>query len=174
MTNYPNWAAGDPITADWLNHTQGFWFYKASDLTRTSTVTLADDPDLTMELDANAVYWVEFNLLAGATNAEDFRSEWGVPSGATGFKECWGPSETVTTNSTGDANLVRLGVHGFTTDIIYGGIRNANNLFFSAREFGLVHTTSAGTLVFRWAQGTSGATGTVLAADSSLHVKRIA
>jgi hypothetical protein len=173
MVNYPNWAAGDPITADWLNLTQGDWIVKAADTTRTSTTTLADDPDLTTTLDASAVYFVEFKLRVACVNAEDFATDWTAPSGASGLREAWGPSETVTTDADGDSNLVRLGVHGFTTDVVYGGVRNSAANQFPIMERAIITTTDSGTLALRWAQGTSGGTGTKLAAGSSLYVKRI-
>ena len=141
--------------------------------TRTSTVTLADDPDLTTTLDANAIYYVEFKLRVACVNAEDFMTDWTVPSGAAGNRDCFGPSETATTDAEGDSNLARYGTHGFATDVVYGGVRNSTSNQMPVRESALVTTTDGGTLALRWAQGTSGVNGTTLASGSSLYVKRV-
>jgi hypothetical protein len=173
MVNYPSWAAGDPITASGLNATQGDWIIKPSNTTRTSTIVLADDPDLTTTLEANAVYHVDFRLRVACVNAEDFMTDWTVPSGASGNRDCLGAAETVTTDTDGKSNLTVHRTAGFATDVVYGGVRNSSSNQMPVHESAIIATTSAGTLALRWAQGTSGGTGTTLAADSSLHVKRI-
>lgn len=170
---YPVVLAGQRVTAALLTSMLPLEAYKTGATTRTSTAVMDDDPDLFVDLEASATYAVTFELFFGAILAEDIRTEWAVPSGATGFKGVHGPGSTAT-DANADNIAMRSGVHGFTTDVVYSGVRNDNTLANYVREWGHVTTTNAGVLGLNWAQGTSGLTGTVLFAGSSLIAKRMA
>lgn len=177
MSVYPVLSAGQRITAALLTSMLPITVIKPGDTTRTSTTTVADDPDLTLALEANATYLVEFFIIMGAETDEDFKSDWNVTGSTTptGFKGVLGPGSTVA-DSNADNIAMRAGVHGFGTDITYSGTRSAtlNNQFCSVREWGYVITTTTANIAYRWAQGTSGTTGTILAAGSTLLARRIA
>lgn len=171
--NYPNWQAGDPITASALNYTQGEVIVKPSTTDRPSTTTVTDDPHLTTTLDANATYSVELHLKVAGLAAADIKTNWTVPSGASGTRNVRGAGTGSTTDSNADNATMRTGVHNFSTDVVYNNIRNTVNSAY-VTETGVVTTTSAGTLALSWAQNSSNATATSVVAGSIMTVKRIA
>ncbi len=169
---YPQIAAGDELTADLLMSMLPRIINKSSNTTRTSTTTFSDDPDLTMQVEANATYFVEFHLHYASLDAAKFKTEWTVPSGSTGNKCVIGPGSTA---NQADVDNVsgRYGVHGFATDVTYG-TRNSTVSQAYALETATLITTNAGTLAIRWAQATSNASDTTLYATSLMRVTRIA
>lgn len=170
MSQYPSIAAGTRITSSLLRSMLPIFVRKGSDTSRSSTTTVADDPDLTIELEANAQYRVCFWIHYSAVAAGGFKTQWTVPSGASGLRSCWGvdTSPTSTTNPTGDG---RWGVHGFTTATSYGTRDSTNQVL--AMEAGDITTTSAGTLALQWAQTASNATATRVVARSYLEIHRL-
>lgn len=170
--NYPNWAAGDPITAANLNYTQGQVIVKTSGTQRASTTTLADDPDLTVTLDANATYFVEAWLHFVSPTTEGIKTAWTTPSGASGNRLAFGEGSTQSA-SNADNVSGRFGVHGFGTSVTYGD-RASNTTQCAAIETAIVTTSSSGTLAVQWAQATSGANAAEMSAGSCLRVKRVA
>lgn len=171
-SNYPTWAAGDPISASMLNYTQGDVIVKTSATSRTTTTTLADDPDLTTTLDANATYLVEFFLHMVSPTGVLIKTAWTVPSGATGNRHVIGVGSSAT-DANSDNISSRSGVHGFTTSVTYG-TRGANTNQIGAVETAIVTTTSSGTLAIQWAQVTSSATAAQMSAGACMRVKRVA
>ncbi|MEU3095500.1 hypothetical protein ABZ690_11945 [Streptomyces sp. NPDC006967] len=171
MARYPEIYTAQRITAGLLQSMLPQFALKPSDTNRASTTTLADDPDLQIELEANATYRVEFYIGYSSLAVAGFKTAWTTPSGATGLRSCWGAgtSPTSTTLPTGDG---RWGIHGMTTAAEYG-TRNSTNQAM-AWETGEVTTTSAGTLALQWAQVTSDASETRVAARSYLRVERLA
>jgi hypothetical protein len=118
---------------------------------------------------ANATYLVRVVGMAGGVTAADIRTRWAVPSGATGLKFCQGP-DSLSTNR--DQTTMRVGVHVFSTDLIYG--LSSSTLYSGFFEQGTVTTTSAGTFAFMWAQAVSNATASTLAGSSTLEIYRLA
>lgn len=176
-TNYPNWAAGDPISASMLNYTQGDVIVKTVATDRASTSTLADDPDLTTTLDANATYLIEFGLhmvspITSAPVSVLIKTQWTVPSGATGNRWAIGIGST---QNESNANNVsgRFGVHGFATAVVYGSRGNSTSQI-GALESAIVTTTSSGTCAIQWAQNTSNAQASSMSAGSYMKIKRVA
>jgi len=145
--------------------------YKAANLDRT-TSTLSDDPDLTVQLDANAVYEVEMHLHYAATDAVRFRTDWTAPSGASGNRSALGPDQGQILSGTSSGGAGRFGVHNFSTVCIYG-TRDSNTSQCVAIEEATVTTTTAGTCALQWAQAATSATFTRLAAGSFMRVTRI-
>ncbi|MET8766312.1 hypothetical protein [Streptomyces sp. NPDC004658] len=170
MSTYPPIRAGQRITSTLLTSMLPLEAYKPSDTTRLATTTVADDPDLTLTLEANAIYYVEIFIHYASPSTELLKTQWTVPSGASGLRSAWGvASSVVAADPAGDG---RWGVHAFTTDVIYGTRTSGTNQS-QAVETGNVATTSAGVIALKWAQNTSGATGTKVAAGSYMRVKRI-
>lgn len=170
MAQYPTIYAGQRVTAQLLMSMLPTFVRKGSDTTRSATTTFTDDPDLTITLEANAQYRVEFYIHYSSTSIAGFKTAWTTPSGASGLRACWGvdTAPTSTANPTGDG---RWGIHGFTTTVNYG-TRNGTNQAL-AWETGDITTTSAGTLALQWAQTTSDASSTRVAARSYLRVERL-
>ncbi|MFG2269145.1 hypothetical protein ACGFNY_05145 [Streptomyces chartreusis] len=174
MSRYPVIYAGQRITAELQSSMLVLEAYKATGTTRSSTTTFADDPDLTIALEANATYWVEMYIKYAAVTAEQFKTNWTVPSGATGGRARHGLSSSVNdTTAGGPFGDGAWGHHGFTTTLTYGTRNSASNQVF-AYEIGFVTTsTTAGNVALSWAQNASGATGTSVSAGSYMRAKRI-
>ncbi|WP_371646500.1 hypothetical protein [Streptomyces mirabilis] len=143
--------------------------YKANDTLITSSTTFASDPDLQCTLAANSVYRVEFYLHYAALDTARFKTQWLVPSGATGTRSAVGPDQgqILSTTSGGQG---RFGVHAFSTAVTYGTRNDPTNLCFALEE-SIVTTTTGGTLALQWTQATSNATASKLGAGSWMRVK---
>lgn len=147
--------------------------YKPADTSRASTTTFTSDPDLTLSLAANAVYRVEFFLHYAAVDAGRLKTQWAVPAGATGVRSAVGPDQGVILSVTSSGGAGRWGVHAYSTTCIYGSRDDVGNQCFAMEE-SVITTTSAGTCALQWAQATSNANATKVAAGSYLRVKRLA
>ncbi|MFG3585143.1 hypothetical protein [Streptomyces sp. NPDC047990] len=166
-----NWIALNRLATSALPLYVPVYRYKTAGLDRT-TSTLSDDPDLTIQLDAGCAYHIEMHLHHAATNAVRFRTAWTVPSGSGGNRSAIGPDQGAILSSTSSGGQGRFGVHGYTTACIYGS-RDDNTLQCYALETATVTTTTAGTCALQWAQATTSATFTRLAAGSFMRVTRI-
>lgn len=173
MSQFPVLYAGQRITATLALSMLPLEAYKATSTTRTATTTLADDPDLVIALEANATYFVEFFIKYAAVTAEQVKTAWTVPSGASGGKCRIGVSSAVNDATTGGPfGDGAFGQHAFSTSLTYG-TRNSTANQVAAYESGTLTTTNAGNVALQWAQNTSGATGTLVAAGSYARAKRI-
>lgn len=141
---------------------------KASDETVTSSTTVQGDNELTMSLAGSSTYFVEFNLMFSALAAGDIKTQWAVPSGASGTRTCIGPGSTATVR---DNISGRFGSHSFSTDVAYGC--ESASLFSGAYEYAVVTTTTAGTLTLNWAQASSSATASTMRAGSTMRVTKL-
>jgi len=166
---YPVILAGSRITAGLLSSMMPLEAYKAADLFRTTT-TLADDPDLQMQLEGGATYRIQMWIYYSAVHVEQLKTAWNVPFGASGLKGSWGAAPAVSDGTpVGDG---RWGIHGFTTTCVYGDRNSSNQVL--ARETGHVVTTGPGILALQWAQNASGSVGVRVAQGSYMTAKRIA
>jgi hypothetical protein len=166
------WAAGRTASAA-SPIGEPLFKYKAAHTDRPSTTTLTDDPDLTMPLDANAVYVVEFHLHYAATDTARFRTAWTVPASAAGTRSSVGPDQGVILSSTSAGGAGRWGVHNFGTTATYGTRDSATNQCAAVEEATVI-TTTAGTCALQWSQVTSSATATRLAQGSWMRAVRLA
>lgn len=165
---YPEWLAGQAITAGRLNEIPPVLKYKAAGTDRTAT-TLADDPDLTFATAANAVYETRGVLRVNTTDATngDFSLGWTIPSGAQGI---WSGIGQPTT-ATGVDGTVRTMGTTISGSRDYGAIVSAPNAL-AIVVHSLLVTSSAGTYAVSWAR--SGSAGTVsLMAFSYLTLTRV-
>jgi hypothetical protein len=173
MAQYPTIPAGTRITSGLLMSMLPQTMWKTVNTDRAAATTFADDPDLTVALEANATYHVCFYLHYAALDLARFKTMWTIPSGASGLRSAIGPDQGVSLSGTSAGGTGRWGVHAVTTSVTYGTRDSATNQC-AAIEEGVVTTTSAGTLALQWAQVTSNATATRLGAGSSLHLRRLA
>jgi hypothetical protein len=170
MPIWPNYAAGQKLTADLLAAGQLMVVYKTSNTDRSSTTTLTDDPDLKFTLTAGAVYWVEWFLhYAGpASGISDgtISVQWTVPSGATGQRGVRGPG-TGANNASMDNISMTAGVWNFNQTVQYGPRINSNTFQSVAREEALVTVgATGGTCAIKWAQAVSSTAANRMAAGS--------
>jgi hypothetical protein len=140
---------------------------KPADTVRTSTTTLTNDPDLVLSVVANAVYeltgTLAYNGISGGVG--DFKADWTIPAAAamTWVRNGYINNSVTQTDTirTDNTTIRSLGTFGVGTTIC-ASIR------------GIVRTgANAGSLQLRWAQNTSSATSTTLAADSNIVLRRI-
>lgn len=141
---------------------------KSSAAEYTSQATLQNDPDLVVSMEANSVYDVRIHASIGGTDG-DIQTDWSVPSGASGSKQCFGPEATSTDRT--NTNM-RAGNHAFDTAVTYG-VNSASSLA-AIIEVGRVVTTTAGTFVFRAAQASSTANPSNIGLNSYMIVTKVA
>jgi hypothetical protein len=170
LSTYPTLAAGQRLTAGMLRAMQTNVLTKSATETVTSSTTLQDDDELVVPVDANATYVMTFHLALGSVAAADVNTEYTVPAGASGFKWCQGPPPASTDRE--NTTMVSA-VHNFGTDRRYGPTSTTS--VPAVIEHLLVNTSStAGNVVFRWAQDTSNATGSVNLAGAFVTWVRVA
>lgn len=136
----------------------------------TNSITMQNDDELFVSVEANATYSVDLHLYYDAATAGDITIGW---SGPTGAAMTWGMigAHVNETSSTTVTN-VTMGVFTIAqTNDLGGGA--------STGTYAVVHGTlttagTAGTLNFRWAQRALSATATNVRAGSQLIVKRTA
>ncbi|MFI7014158.1 hypothetical protein [Streptomyces sp. NPDC050164] len=172
MSKYPATPPGTTIRAKLLASMLPDEVYKTSETTRASNTTLTDDPDLQFALEANATYFVEFHVRYACLSAAGFRVQFNVPSGASGNYGVQGLCSTVSDAAgCGDA---RFGVHNFSTITTFGDRDSASNQVLAVVEALITTGSTAGTVALAWAQETSNATATKVAAGSYGRLKRVA
>jgi len=173
MSRYPTIYAGQRITGTLLQAMEPDIIQKLTNTDRNSTTTLADDPDLTTTLEANARYFIEIELWYAATNASGgIKTAWTVPSGVTGNRSALGLADSVS-NAVPEGSG-RFGVHAFTTAVAYGDRASSTNLIVAKECSMLTTSTSSGTLALQWAQNVSDAANCRVAAGSLIRVTRLA
>ena len=174
MSRYPEIRAGQRITGAMLTGIQFEEVVKQAATIRSGTgaSAFANDPDLQFTLEANATYHVEF-WIQYACGAGLLKTEWGVPSGASGLKRRGGlSSDQVAGEDESDAQKISWGVHGFATDLVYGRRTGSSQTF--GWETGIITTSAGGTLALRWAQNADNAAATEVSAFSYGRIKRVA
>jgi hypothetical protein len=147
--------------------------HKGADTARSQNATLADDPDLTLSLDANATYLVEWCIFYTAnstTGRINFAQR--VPSGSTGSIAAWSPDGAMGTGfSTAEVRLI--GTASPTSAQFAGGA--GTGVIVSSRQAGtLVTGSTAGTYAVQWAQAESSTTATTVKQFSWIKLTRVA
>ena len=169
MSQYPQIFAGDLLDADLLMSMLPLDARKTVSTSRPSTTTVTADPELVLQVAANAEYTIHGYLRISGDPAADMDIKVTVPSGATG-------SYTVTGRLAGASALdsdTRT-----STRIAFGVETQFSTPSTSAAQanhvVGRLTTTNAGTFSIDWAQTVSNATGSVMEADSWISLRRIA
>jgi len=172
VSKYPTIYAGQRITGTLLSSMIPDVIRKLTATDRASTTTLADDPDLTTTLEANAVYYIEMELWYAATAASGgIKTQWTVPSGVTGNRSALGIGPSVSSGTPEGSG--RWGVHNYTTSVSYGDRASSTSLLL-ARETSVVTTSStAGTLALQWAQDVSDAASCRMGVGSLIRITRL-
>jgi len=163
----PTWVDGNPLPASDLNN----WLmvraaYKTSTETVTSSVTLQNDDDLFVAVDANAAYDVRLILRYQAATAGDIQIGWTAPAGST-HTNTYLHALSTTAVGGGDDVIV-----AGTTAPGAGGVGSGTDVALIWEGL-LITAGTAGTLRLQWAQLASFATGTSVLAGSKLILQRI-
>lgn len=145
----------------------GVFADKTSDETVTSSTTLQDDDELFLTVAANARYIVDaFVDYTGANDpAGGLKMGWSGPSGATMKWTNFGVNQSALTS------------YNVVVETIAGGriVGTNGGTEMSCQPRGrLVTSSTSGTFRFRWAQGVSNVTGTVVKAGSFVRLVRVA
>ncbi len=142
---------------------------KTADTSRTSTTTMANDPDLTFSVDGSSTYLVELILVYSGDAAGDFKSNWSLPSNASANMWILGQP---TSQPERDTTTMRTGVHTATGDVTLGC--TGPTWWNGASMTMYLITDSSGTVTLRWAQNASNATATIIRAGSLIKITKLA
>ncbi|WP_327679472.1 hypothetical protein [Kitasatospora sp. NBC_00458] len=165
---YPQWRAGERITAARLASMIPAVVVKAAAQSVTNSTVLVDDTHLFLPVEANATYVLDGAVFyAGQYNAGDLRADWGIPGGAA---MRWaingaapGGAAAYASNSTVVGTPLEAGTYG-----VGGALTSLHPVGH------LVTASSGGLMRLRWAQRTAHATPTTLHPLSWLRLQRIA
>lgn len=146
---------------------------KTADTGITSSTTLASDPHLTTNLQANAVYRFELQLFCDGDAAGDLKLDFTVPASAT----CkWSPlafGSSFAGGAGANSSSAKLAFETAGTPDTFGMAAVGTKLGLLIR--GIVRTSaSSGTFALQWAQGTSSANATTIYTDSYMELRRVA
>lgn len=176
--SYPYPVAGDPpaghtqiqalanaVDVDMQNVDRFMSGVMTGDISVTSSTVLVNATGLTVTLAANSRFTFTCNCYYQAASASRFK--WGY-TGPAGMVTIYGGIglDVAATTTTGVSNV---GIHTASGTRSFGGTA-ANAL---AVVTGAIGTTTGGTFQVQFAQETSGATATILRANSSLIVRRL-
>jgi hypothetical protein len=170
---YPEWYAGNRITAGRLREMLPSYTVKAGTTSRASTTAQTADPELSGIALAAGMFEIKVRYIAtgvGSASAGGLATSWGFTGTATGNRN--GPSGPgfTSTNSGAAENLRSNSASmGLSTQFYYLATTST-----SIVEEGLVTVTVAGNFSVNWAQAASNATATNLLAGSYVKIKQIA
>ncbi len=161
------WNVGDILAAADMNAwTVPLVAVTNSDLSRTSSATLADDSVLTLPVVANALY--DFRLHVRFTGPNTNGAAFNV-TGPTGTSA----SLSSPVNGTGANAATDVGLNSGIVGN-FGLATIGTGTVIDCDVFGLINTGSAsGNVTFQWAQTTSSATSTTRKSNSFLMLRRI-
>ncbi len=169
---YPQWLAGQDVSADQLNEMLPKFLRKTVDTTKTSTTTVAADPELQITLAANAVYcwdgWVKYS----ADPTADFVVDFTAPSGALGEWGAHGAGSS-TAGQTSAGYSIRTESNDIQQFRTYYGTTAADNTPLTVFFYGTVRTSSGGTFSLDWAPSNSVASPVTVYTDSWLRFQRV-
>lgn len=173
------WATSEVVTAammnahvrDNLNALNGY-VRKTSDTARTSTATLANDPELALAIGGAGSYTFDvYCLITSAANAAgDIQFGFTYPSG-TLYWGAMGLDETLASGSAGQmrAKSDTDAASPTTSSFPFGASTTVDTLVWI---HGLLVATGSGTLQFQWAQAASNANSTTLKTGSHLTMQQ--
>lgn len=170
MPIYPNLYAGQRVTAGLLNSGQATFVRKASNESRTSTTTLADDAELAAPLAAQRFYEISGLIYYSADVNTDLQLRATMP--ANGWLEfsALTPASSISAATTVTVDLTR---RGSGTAFTIGGSNAAgsNSAIFSVHYRGIGYSGDGGNFRWQWAQGTSQTVAAIVRAGSYIRAE---
>jgi hypothetical protein len=160
-------AAGSRITASEVQAVAPLAAYKSADQSITSSAVLTNDSALFVSVLASATYYFKMYIKyeGGTQGSADMKIGWAVPTGTTMSYE------RLALNTSGAADVGTPTDQSGTPTFGSNGAGNSRTL---VAEGTVLTSTTAGTLQFKWAQGTSNGTATIVHAGSALVLWQIA
>lgn len=167
MSQYPSIAAGQRVTAGLLMSMLPLEAVKPAVTSRTSTTTLAVDPDLALVIPRAGTWTFDawLNYTGGTLGSSDLKLSMQY-SGSSPFG-VWGLNGinlVATTQIRADGNAIGTNTLSVGTN---GGV------FYTADIHGQITVSTTGTLALYWAQNTSSVTATNIRQGSYLRLKQI-
>jgi hypothetical protein len=171
---FPNFAAGDKLTAADLNALVPRYYKQTSDQSLSTTTFTAHNTFASISVGANETWEVVCRLAATSAHADnDVKTDWAV-TGSVGFDTYrhitapgtsgTGAADTSAENAARERNSSTA--HGVTT--------SATVLSSIVERFVVTGGGSGGTFTLRWAQSTAFSGSTTVLAGSHLIMRRIA
>jgi hypothetical protein len=165
---YPEWFAGQTITAALLN--AGKMEFVTNTATATnSTTTMADVPGLGFAVTANSRWWVMAEIAYDGPTT-DVKFAWTAPSGATMGRNIISQAASTATNVDTNAIFIRRGTG--TAQTVGGPASVASAFSVHSEIVDLQVGSTAGTAQFQFAE-VAGGTATVQA-DSMIWYMQVA
>jgi hypothetical protein len=162
---FPALFAGQRLTAGLLQDMIPQFVLTPANTVRATQTTQAADPYLAFPVTAGGIYLIEFNVAYAGVSAAGISTTWIMPSGTSGTRSVQGPGSTATSSNANNVTMNMASVV-FSTLMSYGCTTNVSTAFQNLSENAVFTAASTGTVNFAWAQTTSSATGTVVAANS--------
>lgn len=145
---------------------------KPSDTVRNNTATRTADPDLTLPVVANGVYWWEFIIAIASLDTADFQHSISQPAGS--VRQLFAP------DGFGDpavASAAWMNKHNSNQGLAGAGSSTARNSTTTStvlRPSGITEVGgTAGSITLFWAQLAAIASNTTVFAGSSMRMQRI-
>lgn len=141
---------------------------KAADETLNTNAVAQDDNELIVPVDANSTYMITVMVLYNSPTTADFRYNFSLPAGASGYK------------ATAHAPLATTACSDTSTTTINNSITSADNNVGGAGAVCALRITgtvivagTAGNVTFQWAQATSDAGTTTVYANSWIAYRKV-
>lgn len=145
--------------------------HKSSDTSRSSTIVLADDPELTFPILANEEFVGAFHLDVGATiKTTGIQVAVNAPAGSTGHIAASIITDAI---SAGEVFLIRTDTVGAALDFTTAGLGNSLNGMMEI-HFHIINGGTAGNLRLQWCQSTSSGTALLVRTGSSVECEKTA
>jgi hypothetical protein len=134
-----------------------------------NSTTLVTSTDLVLSLEANSTYYLQGTIFFDCSTTADAKVGWVVPTGATGSWAADGPS---TTSAGVSSTPVQRGSQVITGTLNVGGVGVGSTI--AMMPTGVITTTSAGTIAFRYGQLVAEVSDLVIRAGSVITAAKIA
>ena len=157
-----NGAAANP---SWATLTNVITKTKTGGESVTSSVTVQSDDHLNWDIPANETWTAVYEIFATVGTTTNLRTKFLVPAGASASVTMWSQrASDIRFDEFSDATVEN--VH------TYSNATSANQAYFTRIILRVVNSTTAGTVTFQWAQGTSSATALSVRGLSTLRASK--
>ena len=161
---YPNWAAGQRVTAAALASAFPLTAYKTLDEPLANSAALQNDGALFVPVVAGAAYALDAFIQFLASAPPDIRFDWTIPAGA---------AMTYAALGTGASNFTDYDASVVSNSTVRNAKGNGGVVQSINTRGHLLTGATAGVLQFRWAQNTSNAAQTIVKAGSWIRLQRV-
>lgn len=169
---YPDWKAGQRITAGLLRAGLLYEVQQGSDLTVTNSATKVDT-GLSIPLEVGATYQFMALIVAQAPVANDFSISWTIPSGASMIRHGHGVGQGNNAGGATSVDAAFFGVANNAASLAPGGVAAGTNESYIESGYVICGST-AGVAMLQFAQRSVGAgTAAVLRDISRMYYQRV-